>query len=104
MITVLAHGCFDVLHVGHVRHLQAARQLGDRLIVSVTADEFVNKGPDRPVFTATQRVECLRALRCVDEALVAYSQTAAATIREIRPTIYAKGPECRTNFSPGFIA
>ena len=104
MKTVLCHGCFDLLHVGHIRHLEAARKLGDKLIVTVTADKFVNKGDGRPAFTAAQRVECLQALRCVDEVWVNDYPTAVETIHEIRPTIYAKGPECRTNFSPGFIA
>ena len=49
--TVLAHGCFDLLHLGHIRHLQEAKKLGDRLVVSVTADKFVNKGAGRPRFT-----------------------------------------------------
>ena len=66
MRIVQAHGCFDLLHLGHIRHLQAAKAAGDYLIVTVTPDEFVSKGPGRPVFPLEQRMEALRALACVD--------------------------------------
>ena len=59
---VLAHGCFDLLHLGHIRHLQEAKAQGDYLVVSVTADTHVRKGVGRPVFTAIQRAEALEAL------------------------------------------
>ncbi len=62
-IVVQAHGTFDLLHLGHVRHLEAARKLGDVLVVTVTADRFVNKGPGRPVFNAELRAEMLATLR-----------------------------------------
>jgi len=74
---VLAHGCFDRLHPGHIKHLQEARKLGDRLGVSVTDDKFVRKGPGRPVFTTEQRVESLQALECVDEVIVSNVKVAA---------------------------
>src|SRR6516165_10906993 len=63
---VQAHGTFDLLHLGHVRHLEAARKLGDVLIVTVTADRFVNKGPGRPVFNGELRAEMLATLEYVD--------------------------------------
>src|SRR6201997_5886720 len=63
---VQAHGTFDLLHLGHVRHLEAARRLGDVLVVTVTADRFVNKGPGRPVFNEGLRGEMLAALEYVD--------------------------------------
>ena len=63
---VQAHGTFDLLHLGHVRHLEAARRLGDVLVVTVTADRFVNKGPGRPVFNAEMRAEMLATLEYVD--------------------------------------
>ena len=65
-IIVQAHGTFDLLHLGHVRHLEAARKLGDVLIVTLTADRFVNKGPGRPVFNAELRAEMLATLEYVD--------------------------------------
>ena len=103
MKTVLVHGVFDLLHLGHIRHLSAAKALGDRLIVSVTSDPYVNKGPDRPAFTADLRVEARRALRCVDYVLVNRHATAVPTILAIRPNLYVKGPECQENQSPGLL-
>src|SRR4051812_11419613 len=64
--TVLCHGVFDLFHVGHVRHLKAARREGDLLIVTLTADKHVNKGPGRPVFTERLRAEMIAALEFVD--------------------------------------
>src|SRR3954462_1823558 len=63
---VHAHGVFDLIHPGHVRHLEAARRFGDLLVVTVTPDGHVNKGPGRPVFTDDLRAESLAALACVD--------------------------------------
>src|SRR4051812_40939462 len=91
MRTVLAHGCFDMPHLGHIRHLQEARAHGDRLVVSVTADEFVRKGPGRPVFTAEQRAETLRALDCVDDVVISAKADAVEVINELKPAVYVKG-------------
>ena len=63
---VLCHGVFDLLHIGHIKHFEEAKKFGDVLIVSVTSDEFVNKGPNRPVFNLALRAEALIALECVD--------------------------------------
>ena len=91
MNTVLAHGCFDLLHLGHIRHLQEARKLGDRLVVSITDDEHVNKGIGRPHFGSAQRAEALLALACVDEVLVNAAPDAVAAIQRIKPAVYVKG-------------
>src|SRR6266849_4093213 len=88
---VLAHGCFDLLHLGHIRHLQEARKQGDRLVVSVTPDEHVKKGVGRPRFTAQERVEALRALDCVTDAFIAEGPDAVASIERIKPAVYVKG-------------
>jgi rfaE bifunctional protein nucleotidyltransferase chain/domain len=88
---VLAHGCFDVLHPGHIRHLQEARAQGDRLVVSVTADEHVRKGIGRPVFSAALRAESLRALDCVDDVVISTCADAVDVIRQIKPAVYVKG-------------
>jgi rfaE bifunctional protein nucleotidyltransferase chain/domain len=93
VITVLAGGCFDVLHVGHIAHLRAARAMGDRLVVALTADEFVNKGPGRPVFNEQARADVLRELRCVDEVIISSEPVPLAVIQAVRPQIYAKGRE-----------
>lgn len=92
---VLAHGVFDLLHLGHVRHLEAARELGDRLFVTITADAFVDKGPGRPVFPEAQRAEMLAALSIVDCVAVNASAGAATMLRRVAPTVYAKGSEYR---------
>ncbi len=62
----LCHGCFDLLHVGHIKHFEAAKALGDVLVVTVTPDRFVNKGPGRPAFPEKLRMEAIAALECVD--------------------------------------
>ena len=91
MLRVLVNGCFDCLHIGHVRHLRAARELGDTLIVSLTTDEYVLKGPGRPVFKWPERAEMLRALKWVDRVIACDS--AAEAIRLIKPNFFVKGKE-----------
>lgn len=93
MSIVLAHGCFDLLHIGHIRHLNAARALGDWLIVSVTSDRYVNKGPGRPAFTEDERVEALEALRFVDEVIVNDEPDAVKMIYRVNPDVYVKGSD-----------
>jgi rfaE bifunctional protein nucleotidyltransferase chain/domain len=90
---VLAHGTFDLLHMGHVRHLEQARALGDLLLVTVTADSYVNKGPGRPVFPATLRAEMLAALRYVAWVAINDGPTAENVIRHVRPDVYVKGSD-----------
>jgi rfaE bifunctional protein nucleotidyltransferase chain/domain len=90
---VQAHGAFDLVHLGHVRHLEAARRLGEVLIVTLTADRFVNKGPGRPVFNETLRAEMLAALECVDWVAISESPDAVHSISAIRPDFYVKGQD-----------
>jgi len=90
---VLCHGTYDLLHVGHIKHLQAARKLGDRLLVTLTADPFVNKGPDRPVFTEALRAESIAALECVDGVAINHHETAVNVIQALRPDVYVKGSD-----------
>lgn len=91
MKKVLCHGCFDIFHYGHLKHLQAARREGDFLVVSVTSDANVNKGPGRPIFTAAQRMEILLSLAMVN--VVIESESAEDAIRQVRPDVYVKGKE-----------
>ena len=93
MTTVLCHGTFDVLHPGHIAHLEEAKRLGDVLVVSITADEYVMKGPGRPFFPLAQRMEMVKALRCVDEVIPSFSYSALESIERIKPAIYAKGKD-----------
>jgi len=88
---VHCHGCFDLLHIGHIRHLQAARALGDLLVVSVTADAHVAKGDGRPAFNEALRAEALAALACVDRVAISHAPTAVEAIRLLRPDFYVKG-------------
>ena len=85
------HGVFDLLHIGHIKHLEAARQLGDVLVVTTTPDRFVNKGPHRPAFPEKLRAEALASLACVDFVAVTEWPTAVETIQIVRPSLYVKG-------------
>ncbi len=90
------HGVFDPLHVGHIRHFTDARRHGDVLVVTVTPDRFVNKGPHRPVFTEALRAEAIAALSAVDFVAVNQFPTAVETIRLLRPNVFVKGSEFRS--------
>ena len=90
---VHCHGVFDLLHPGHLRHLQEAKSQGDKLIVSLTPDRFVNKGPGRPAFGEKLRMEQLAALVYVDFVVLNDSPDAVSIIKKIRPNVYAKGKE-----------
>ncbi len=91
----LANGCFDLLHVGHVRYLRAAKQLGGRLVVAINSDESVRalKGNDRPLMPAKERAEILAALTDVDAVVIFSEPDVRALIREIRPDVHAKGTD-----------
>ena len=90
---VFTNGCFDLLHAGHVRYLQQARQLGDALLVAVNGDESVRalKGPTRPINGEMDRAEVLCALGCVDYVTVFPEVRATNVMRAVKPQIYAKG-------------
>jgi len=90
---VFTNGCFDLLHVGHVRYLQAARALGDALLVAVNGDESVRalKGPARPINSEEDRAEVLGALACVDYLTIFHTERVTELVRVIRPQVYAKG-------------
>ena len=90
---VHCHGVFDLLHVGHIRHLEEAKSLGDVLVVTVTPDQYVNKGPHRPAFQDGLRVEGLAALDAVDFVAVNHWPTAVNTIKLLRPDVFVKGPD-----------
>jgi rfaE bifunctional protein nucleotidyltransferase chain/domain len=90
---VLCHGCFDLMHPGHIRHFQAAKEMGDCLVVTVTPDVFVDKGQGRPVFNEDLRAGSVAALECVDYAAINKWPTAEETLRLLKPDIYVKGQE-----------
>lgn len=99
---VVTNGCFDILHVGHVRVLDAARQLGDVLIVGLNSDESVRKlkGPTRPVNNELDRAEILANLRSVDFVTVFSEDTADELLKAIKPDIYAKGADYTVSSLP----
>ena len=99
---VLANGCFDVLHVGHVRYLAGARELGDILVVGVNSDEqvAVQKGPGRPVLTATERAEIVAALESVTYVTIFDEPTVEQLLRTLKPDVHAKGTDYTTDSVP----
>jgi len=90
---VTTNGCFDVLHTGHVRYLQSAKNLGDLLVVLVNSDASVSrlKGPKRPVQNEEDRAEMLAALACVDYVAIFHHDTPVQLLERVRPNIHAKG-------------
>lgn len=92
---ILANGCFDLLHVGHVRYLQAAKDLGGRVVVAINSDDSVRalKGDGRPLMPAEERAEILAALADVDAVVIFSEPDVRALVREIRPDVQAKGTD-----------
>jgi rfaE bifunctional protein nucleotidyltransferase chain/domain len=92
---VFANGCFDLLHVGHIRYLQSARQLGDALVVALNNDESVRrlKGPQRPLMPENERAEILAALACVDYVVLFQEPTVERLLRVLKPDIQCKGTD-----------
>ena len=90
---VHCHGCFDMMHPGHIKYFQASKKMGDILVVTVTPDQYVDKGPGRPVFDQYLRAESIAALECVDYVAVNRWSTAENTLRLLVPDYYVKGQE-----------
>lgn len=89
----LCHGVFDLLHPGHIIHLQEARKLADCLVVTVTPDIYVRKGPGRPLFNEQLRLKTLAAMECVDYVALNQWPTAVETIKQLKPNVYVKGSD-----------
>lgn len=94
-VIVLANGAFDLLHVGHIRYLKAAKELGHVLVVAVNSDASVKraKGSHRPIVPEDERVELLAALSCVDWVVIFQEDTVENVIEALRPNIHAKGTD-----------
>ena len=92
-VVVTTNGCFDVLHLGHLRYLQAARQLGDMLVVAVNSDSSVRqlKGENRPLVPEAERAEMLAGLGCVDYVVIFPELTPIDLLSELKPSIHVKG-------------
>lgn len=96
---VQCHGVFDVLHIGHINHFKSAKSLGDILVVSVTGDQFVNKGPNRPIFDLQKRMQMLASLECIDLVFPNFSKNAIDALKFVKPNIYCKGDEYKNHLS-----
>ena len=98
----LANGCFDILHVGHVRYLEASAEEADRLVVAVNADETVRqlKGEGRPVLCAADRAELVAALRCVDYVVIFPEPTVTTVLERLRPDVHCKGTDYTVDSVP----
>ena len=94
---VHCHGVFDLLHVGHLKHFKEAKTFGDILVVSITPDEFVHKGPGRPAFSTSLRLEALSELESVDYVVANKWPTAEEIIKIIQPDVYCKGPDYKNH-------
>ena len=90
---VLCHGVFDLLHIGHINYFKASRRYGDILVVSVTDDQFVNKGPGRPAFSINNRLKFLQAIDCIDYLYLSNDHTAEKVIKNLKPNFYCKGSD-----------
>lgn len=101
---VVCHGCFDIVHPGHIRHLRQARAMGDVLLVSLTGDAHINKGAGRPLIPQELRAENLAALDLVDLVYIDSNPTALAMLEGVEPDIYIKGREYENNADPRFRA
>ena len=99
---VQCHGCFDIVHPGHLRHLRHARAQGEVLLVSITGDSMIDKGTGRPLIPQELRAENLAALDCVDWVYIEARPTAAELLEEVRPDVYVKGREYENNNDPRF--
>jgi rfaE bifunctional protein nucleotidyltransferase chain/domain len=102
-VWVLCHGVFDIVHIGHVVHLEWARDRGDRLIVSITPDRAVQKGPGRPHFSQEKRMENIAALNCVDYVVLNEDVDATLVLSELQPDIYVKGPDIERDPTKAFL-
>jgi len=94
---VLCHGVFDLLHIGHIKHFKEAKKFGDVLVVTLTPDRFVQKGPNRPAFHDKLRLEAIAALEVVDFVSLNVSPTATTSIQRIKPHIFSKGPDYKNH-------
>ena len=94
---VLCHGVFDLLHLGHIKHFKSAKKFGDYLVVSITTNKFVNKGPGRPIFNQLERLDFLKELRIIDDVVISNSNSAEDVIKVIKPDYYVKGPDYKVN-------
>ena len=90
---VLCHGVFDLLHIGHIRHFKEAKKHGDILVVSITTDKYVNKGPNRPYFNIDERAMMVSSLEDVDYVFISNYRDAINVLKTLKPNFYIKGKD-----------
>jgi len=95
---VLCHGVFDLVHLGHIEHFKSAKSYGDYLIVSLTLDKFIKKGPGRPLFNEQQRMEYLKQIKIIDQVILSKTDSSIDIINKIKPDFYVKGPDYKENY------
>ena len=95
----LCHGVFDLLHYGHILHFEVAKDKCDFLFVSITSDQFIKKGPNRPIHSQFERLHFLKNLKFVDFAFIATGESAVDSINLVKPDIYFKGNDYKNNFT-----
>lgn len=100
--TVLCHGCFDIFHIGHLYHLIKAKEYGDYLVVSITADRYINKGPGRPAFKQKDRKKLLSHIDIVDKVVISESSNAISVLETVSPDFFIKGSDYRDADSLNF--
>ena len=93
----MSHGVFDLIHLGHIKHFEEAKKNCDILIVSVTSDKYVFKGPGRPKFNEKERMHSISSLELVDYVILSDSPSAVENLNLIKPNIYFKGPDYKIN-------
>ena len=96
---VLCHGVFDLVHLGHIEHFKSAKSYGDYLIVSLTLDKFIKKGPGRPFFNEQQRMEYLKQIKIIDQVILSKTESSIDIINKIKPDFYVKGPDYKNKFN-----
>ena len=89
----MVHGVFDIIHYGHILYFQEVKSKVDHLIVSVTSDRFVNKGPGKPIFKLDKRLEVLKSIKFIDEVIISDHKTAVNNLKVIKPDYYIKGSD-----------
>jgi D-glycero-beta-D-manno-heptose 1-phosphate adenylyltransferase len=97
-----ANGAFDLLHVGHIRYLEGAKQEADRLVVAINSDQSVRglKGPNRPVLSEADRAELVAALRAVDYVVIFHESTVASLLEQLKPDVHCKGTDYTVDTVP----
>ncbi|WP_350307415.1 adenylyltransferase/cytidyltransferase family protein [Photorhabdus viridis] len=100
----LCHGCFDIVHIGHIHHLQQASLLVDRLFVSITTDKYINKGSDRPIFSDNHRAKFIASIRYCHHVIVNHSPTAEFMLTTLHPDVFFKGADYGASTDPRLYA